>query len=262
MKYKPYSIFLPPYSHTSGGIKVMWGLYGALLAKGQIIHPNVKYNNEDFIAIYPEIVEGNPLGAKYVVRYILNEPGIMGAYDAEGKLINKSPTKFGKDDLIFVFSKMFNGKLRVKSDRLLFLPIIDTNIFYDQGRNRSKTAYFVGKGEDGKLHPKDSIKIDITLAQDQNRLADTLNECHTLYQYDMVSAMSEIARLCGSKVTLLQDIYSKFQYRNYEPGLNGISFGLDEDVPLSVSGFRTHYNSMKARFYKRLDKFIIDTQKL
>jgi len=57
MSYKPYSIYLPPFNHLSGGIKVMWGLYGALLLKGQIIHSNAKYKDSNFIAIYPEIVK-------------------------------------------------------------------------------------------------------------------------------------------------------------------------------------------------------------
>jgi len=256
MSHKPYSVYSPPFEVTSGGIRVMYGLYGALLLKGQIVHINGKYESDNFIAIYPEIVQGNPLGAKHVVRYILNEPGVMQTAGVSG------PTEFDENDKLYVFSEIFNQKLRLDGSHKMFMPVLDMNLFHDQKKDRSKTAYFVGKGVNKNLHPKDSIEIDRTIAHDQQALADLLNECHTLYQYDMVSAMSEIARLCGCKVTLIQDKYTKSQYREYEPGLNGISFGMDEDVPLSVRGFRTHYSMMKREFLLKLDKFIKDTQKL
>ena len=55
----------------------MWGLYGWLLAKGQIAYVNATYENPDFVAIYPEIYHGNPTGANTVVRYILNKTPIV-----------------------------------------------------------------------------------------------------------------------------------------------------------------------------------------
>jgi len=256
MSHKPYSIFLPNFDTTSGGIRVLWGLYGALLLRGQIVVPNAKFNHDDFIAIYPEIVQGNPLGARHVVRWILNEPGVMSSDGVPG------PTKFDDTDHLYVFSELFNQKIKADSLHKMFLPILDTFLFNDQGKKRTKTAYFVGKGINQELHPKDSILIDRKLAQDQGGLADLLNECQVMYQYDMVSAMSEIARLCGCKVKLIQDKYTKSQYREYEPGMNGLSFGINEDVPLEVQGFKEHYGQMKSTFLNKLDRFITDTQKL
>ncbi|MBI4058103.1 hypothetical protein HY405_02235 [Candidatus Microgenomates bacterium] len=75
---KPYSVVTPKFKIDSGGIRVMWGLYGWLLAKGQIVNVNLKYPDPNFIAIYPEVYQGNPIGANTVVRYILQKPGMMG----------------------------------------------------------------------------------------------------------------------------------------------------------------------------------------
>jgi hypothetical protein len=37
---KPYVIACPPWETTSGGVRVMYGLYGWLLAKGQVVYLN------------------------------------------------------------------------------------------------------------------------------------------------------------------------------------------------------------------------------
>ena len=126
---------------------------------------------------------------------------------------------------------------------------------------RNKKAVFFGKGENKNLHPKDCIQIDRNVAQDQNKLAKLLNECSVIYQYDPVSAMSEIARLCGCRVVYLSDEYTKEEYENgYEAGINGMSFGIEENNKLDVDSFRTHYLSLRDKFSKKLDTFIELTQ--
>lgn len=249
---KPYTIISPPWETTSGGIRVMYGLYGWLLAKGQIVHLNVGYDIPS-VAIYPEITHGNPANATTVVRYILNKPGVMASLGVAG------PTTFDENDIIYVFSEMFNT-FNVGIEHRLFLPILDLHTFKDQKRSRNKKAVFVGKGVDRRIHPEGCLLIDRGYAQDQQALADLLNECEVMYSYDPVSAMTEIARLCGCKVILLQDIYTKDDYRKYEPGLNGLSFSLEEDIPLDSKGFRDHYIDLRQQFSRKLDKFIEETQ--
>jgi len=246
---KFYSVIMPSFDPTSGGIRVIWALYAWLLTKGEIAYPNSVSDDKNFVAIYPEIYKGNEAGAYTVVRYLLNKPGVMGLYGQPG------PTEFPKSDLIYTFSKMFYN---TDDEHTLFLPILNLNIFNDQRRKRNKVAYFVGKGKNINAHPNKAIEITRELAQDQQRLADILNECQVLYSYDPVSAMTEISRLCGCRVVLNQDKYSEEEYKLYEPGLNGMGFG--KDVELDVNGFRTSYKAVKQTFSDRLDKFIIETQ--
>ena len=240
---------MPPYDPLSGGIKVIWGLYGWLLSKGIEAYPNATSDDKDFIAVYPEIYQGNDSGAKTVVRYLLNKPGAMALYGTPG------PTTFDKNDRIYTFSKMFYN---TDDEHTLFLPIIDLTTFYDQKRTRNKTAYFVGKGKNTNKHSKQAIEITREFAHDQRALADVLNTCQVLHSYDPVSAMTEISRLCGCRVVLHQDEYTKEQYELYEPGLNGM--GLNEDVKLDISSFRTSYSDLRRTFSDRLDTFIISTQ--
>lgn len=250
---KPYCIVSPDYDPLSGGIKVMWGLYGYMLARGIEVYMN-RYPAGDVIAIYPEIVNDNPVGAKKVVRYLLNKPGVMSMNGIPG------PTKFDPKDEIFVFSELFNVT-GVDEKHHMFLPVINTHIFTDQGRVRSKSCVFVGKGVDRKKHDPGAIYIDRETARDQSALADFLNECEVMYCYDPVTAMTEVARLCGCRVVMFNDSYTKDEFREYEPGMNGISWGKDEGVKLDTEGFRDHYMSLRRSFSNKLDHFVQITQK-
>ncbi len=256
--YKPYSVFTPPFDPTSGGIRVMWGLYGWLLAKGQIVHVNAQYGDSNFIAIYPEIAQGNPLGADHVVRYILNKPGVMGLQTQEG--YQAGPTEFDKNDVLYYFSRLFGDS---STDNYLFLPILNLQLFRDQKKLRTKTAYFVGKGTDSGKHPPGSILVDRQVAADQGALADLLNECEVIYVYDPVTAMTELARLCGCRVVIIPSTYTQQEFfEKYEPGLNGVSWGEDEGIPLDTETFRDLYEALVDAFNYRLDAFIDETQSL
>jgi hypothetical protein len=266
--YKPYVIISPPWETTSGGVRVMFGLYGWLLAKGQVAFMNEqpvdKYGAplKDIVVIYPEIQAGNPLNANTVVRYILNKPGEVPAVYSDGT-VKSGPTEFDPTDNLIYFSRLYGGD----DKNTMFLPICNLHLFRDQGKKRTKTSFMLGKGikEPGILskqcHPKDAIEITREFAQDQQALADLLNECQVLYNYDPVSAITEIARLCGTRVIQIPTKYTKEEFSVYEPGLNGISWATEENEPLNVEAFREHYKEMTKTFEKRLEDFINETQR-
>lgn len=251
-KHKPYTIFLPEWDTTSGGIRVMWGLYGWLLAKGEIVYPNTIL--KDSIAIYPEIVRGNPLGADTVVRYILQTPGVMVMYGVPGptteEIINTS-------DHIYSFSKIYDT-VGLDDNHIMFLPILNLRVFKDMNKKRNKTCYLVGKGINQHKHPSDSVELTREFAKDQQALASLLNQCHTFYCYDRLSAMMEIARLCGCKVKYYGD-FTPREIELYEPGMNGLGYQ-DQQSKLSTQSFREHYINMVNIFSKKLDLFIETTQ--
>lgn len=247
---KPYVIISPDYDYTSGGIKVMWSLYGWLLSKGVEVYINRLPRNRENITIYPEIQNGNPTGSSNVVRYILNTPGVMGGY-VNGSFI-AGPTTFPSTDKIYVFSRLFDT-FGVSDEHILFLPSIDLHTFYDKKKERTRTCYFVGKGENKHLHPNDAIEVDRSIAQDQGLLSDILNTCHTMYCYDPISAMMEVSRLCGCKVRYVAGRPLEV-LKDYEPSLNGI------DSDLDIRAFTNHYIDLKRIFNKKLDMFIEETQ--
>lgn len=253
---KPYVVITPSYNYTSGGIKVMWGLYGHLLARGYEAYVNEYPAGKNFIVILPEIFHRTEeFKNKKVARYVLNKPGVMGA--VLNGVVTPGPKSFDKDEDVFYFSKMFGGQ---DGDNYLFLPVINTDLFKDYGRTRDKDAVFFGKGEDLRLHPSNAIVIDRNVASDQQNLCDVLNTCTTVYSYDPVSAITEVARLCGCNIVYLSDAYTAKDYEKYEPGTNGMSFNINSSVRLDSKEFRKHYLSLKQDFENKLDRFVEITQ--
>jgi hypothetical protein len=256
---KPYVLTSPPWETTSGGVRVMYGLYGWLLAKGQVAFLNEKPISGGSIAIYPEIQQGNPAESRTIVRYILNKPGVVPALLSDGSL-KHGPTEFDPDDILIYFSKLYAPS---DDSPVMFLPICNLHLFKDQKKQRTKQAVLIGKGMNYPLnyiHRPDAFVIDRQFAQDQVALADLLNECEALYCYDPNSAMTEIARLCGTRVVMINSLYSKEEFSKYEPGMNGISWGTDEGIKLDTQAFRDHYHFMVSEFEQKLDEFIDQTQ--
>src|SRR5271157_2585607 len=199
---KQYLIYSPPFDRSSGGIVVMHRIADSLKHRGmdaRLISRSVAdlYSMpfppapEEAIAIYSEIVYGNPFNCVTVVRMILNTPGVFGG-----------PKGFPKDDIRFVYSRLFNTKERLPEDRVLYIPCLDLNTFYDMGLERSVVLYYRGKGTQPD-HPKLKYTVPLGGKEDfrgQNRqeaLREMLNRCRLLYVYDEVSCMTDIARLCG-----------------------------------------------------------------
>lgn len=256
---RPYNIYLPKFKIDSGGIRVMWALYGWLLAKGQIVYVNEQ--TPDAITIYPEIIRNNPLNGEKIVRYILQTPGLMGFGIPGTRSFKPGPISFNPKDELYVFSRVYD-KWNSDDDHILFLPIIDLNTFKNKNSKRTKKAFYVGKGINLNKHPKDAEELFRGKnTKDQQALANYLNECDVLYVYDHLSALMECARLCHCPIKYYGNL-SKEQLSLYEPGMNGITYKDEVDVILDGDKFASHYRSMINIFSNRLDNFIEKTQSL
>lgn len=257
MNYKPYSIASPPYEICSGGIRVMYALRSWLEIKGQIALMNTQYD-VPFVGIYPEIYHGNDLKADTVVRYILNTPGVMAGYGIPGPTTQQYKNEIEyQNNQFYIFSKIYDT-FGVDDDHLLFIPVINTHIFKNYKKSRKKTCYLVGKGNNLQKHPTDSIELTRQFANNQSALSDLLNECEYLYGYDPLSAMYDIARLCGCKVKYYGG-KTKEELKDYEPGLEGIDFNGDKDF-FDIGIFRSNYLNLRKLMSQKIDRFIEDTQ--
>ncbi len=189
-----YVIVAPTYRQNSAGIVVLYELQKWLIRFGQdaiVLNWNAPFPvDDDDIVVYPEVVSGNPLGAKHVVRYILNIPGKLGgdtSYDKTEKLI-------AYDEAL---SKYSNG-------RVLKVPRPE-RFFFNKGYERTVNCFWVGKGKDYN-HPVTRNCIEITYQWPARRyeLAELLNRTKTLYTYDECTALIWEAINCGCDVRLIK----------------------------------------------------------
>ena len=203
-------IYTMPLDIECGGITVMHNLaklindlnhprYYAKL----FIYNNLKYKNffcNDFarldeindntIVIYPEIITGNPLGAKHVIRWILLNLGI--------EMPLNHYTKWNKDDIVYVWDKETNN-INLKQ---LASPWLNP-IFWkkNNSRLRNKTCFLVKKARLYKnfkkikfFHEKNSIDINNKSLKD---IVNIFNQCKFFYCYDLNTAFVHYAILCG-----------------------------------------------------------------
>lgn len=148
-------------------------------------------SNEDTIVIYPETVRGNPLQAKFVVRWILLELGLETPVEVARKT-------WGPNDLVYHWEPMVSKKqFTMPWINPVLLP--DENIIPIHQRTKScflfkKAVLYISDINQVKFHPYDSIPLDGKLPQD---VAPYLKECRHFYTYDVYTAFIYFAVMNG-----------------------------------------------------------------
>ena len=148
----------------------------------------------DPIVLYPEVVSGNPLGARHVARWVLNVPGHIGG-----------DTTFGSDELVFAWSEDF-----YPTDRLLSFDVIDHGLFNNENPPpKDIDCFYVGKGPLRGVNPlpRTDGMTEITRVWPAKRhdLAALLRRTRLLYTYDDLTMLTFEALLCGCRVILLPE---------------------------------------------------------
>lgn len=201
----------------------------------EAIHKDI----QDAVVIYPEVVDGNPLKGKNVVRWLLNKPG---------ELSNK--VEYGKDDLFFFFDKHFNDAQLNPHDRNHLNVIELMGDIYKNTNHmpRSGTCFMVRKGK-GRLlnqHEENAQQID---GMSHRQIASVFNHCKYFVSYDAYTMYSVYAAMCGCipVVVPVQGV-SKNEWHSREENRYGLAYGWD-DVDWAVS--------TRANLYKHLSEIEI-----
>ena len=214
---RPYLVLAPSFTQKSGGIIVqhkLVHLLNKLGANAYLCHhkidgklyfeTNDKYStpiasksimDEDPIVVYAEIVIGNPLNAKNVVRWLLNRPGDVGG---DGN--------FSNSDLIYEINTIHFTENTPENPNMLTVHERYLDIFKDYGGKRNGSCFLVHKGNrdniDLSLH---SLDDEITDFSPNQKLADYFNTKEYFYSYDSATIMSHLAALCGVKSIIIPD---------------------------------------------------------
>lgn len=229
----PYYIAAPSWTHKSSGVRVLHLLVHALNEYGQkafliplnsgpfcrnpyLNTPLLDVDYENFynhaeihpIAVYPDIVIGNPYNCKKVVRYLLAEPA---------KKVSES---FALTDKVFYYRSDMGSPT-------LCLPTFDSSIFYPPEKYYREHKYEAfGKTRDGvgayeirlgtcfysckyeafgnKLLPitDNSARLEGT----HNQIADILRKSEKVYLYEH-SEIAVLAKMCGCPVEEVKTDY-------------------------------------------------------
>lgn len=213
MTSKNVLVWMPQnFNINCGGVNVQFelckvlkelGVNVKLYAPVKIKNPifNDYYCNNEFdlnntVVIYGETIDGNPLNAPHVVRWILAPIGIF---------FNLEKTYYwGKNDLVYYF----NSEEKIKNSpeklgniyKLLNIMYISSYIKNNNRSLRTGVCYTVRKGmlyhKNLKMtHPSNSIEL-LTKCE----LLDYVNIFNTyeyFYSYDPCTFYSVIAAMCG-----------------------------------------------------------------
>ena len=173
--------------------------------------------NDDAIVIYPEVSYGNPLGARNVVRWLLNKPGrFTGTF------------KYEMHDLFFKFSDYADDPDITKDAQLLFLFYINP-VYRNFGcKERSGSCYSIRKSAiREQIHPQDAICID---GLPHEKIAQIFSRCEMFYCYDEATMYSQYAAICGCLSVVVPGIYKcrSDWVRDRPVAKYGVAFGLHD----------------------------------
>lgn len=270
----PFLIWAPPYTHTSSGVRTLHLLCHALNESGEkayivpssytgfSLNPELNtpllslqhqaFYGDSFIAVYSDVVKGNPFNAKHVVRYLLAPRGAYGG------------------DAVFSETDQIWGCLPSLGGNILRLPVSDTNIFYPPENNvmgfgtdfvsatgRSGTCFYSHKYEMHGNQPLLDITANSTrLTGSLERLADILRKSEMCYLYELTSAITEAA-LCGCPATLIRTPY----FNTIDPScMMGDVRWSDGEIVKECSDYLPEYQRFVDDFPKQLANFVEKTQ--
>lgn len=279
----PYYVVAPDYARQSAGIRVMHQFCAALRRCGQeawistgkvnpeldtpLLTDEIRHRHAELgripIAVYPEVIGGNPLQAHVVTRYILNTPGLFG----------ESP-RYKSSDFLFSYAEELNIKL-TGSWGVLFLPCIDSSVFNNLNNPsdgaRDGWCVYAGRYKQGLIENQELLANCKVITREwpgsHEEMADLFRQSEGLYCFEN-TAVSLEARLCGCPVVHLPSPFYNTQH------LMGTSEGLtlgtsSSNEPKLIAAAKAElpnlsaaYEALEWEFWHKLDKWIEDTQAL
>jgi len=248
-----FIISSPGYNSGIGGIIALHKLCHLLNETGHNAklwlwngNTNPKWNTpvtthyEGQVCIYPEIVWDNPMNAKKIVRWCLNEPGKLGG-----------PAVFPDEDIVFYFWPMYS---KAGSGNILTVLEVQ-DIWQDQGNQRNGCCHIQHKGKEFSP-PEGSEPLKTT--GDYEYLFKMFNTKKYFVTSDDRTFTSLQAALCGCISVVQcegnkQDWINKMAVNKY-----GIAWGWD-DIPWAVQTMhlvRKNLADIQNETYNQIKKLV------
>ncbi len=176
----------------------------------------------ELCVVYPEIVFGNPLRAKNIVRWMLHRPGHLTGqiYFTRGELHFYYTRAFRQYDIPYCKT----SELQLMIEHAPYQLYLDSS----PGRTRTGTAYCMrkGTGRPIKHDLSDSTLID---GKSHEEVAQILKSVKTFISYDIWTTYTRLAVLSGCDVVIIpEEGLSKEQCIPEAYYRNGIAYGFND----------------------------------
>ena len=209
------------------------------------------------IVIYPELVFGNPLKAKNIIRWLLNQPGFF-----TGEVFYGANELYFKFDHGLVNDFHFHGS--TLSNNILNILHIPYEIYNENNTQEPRVgvAYSIRKDKikPKTYHPKDAILID---GLSHEEIANIFKRVKQFISYDAYSAYSSFASLCGCEsIVVPEEGITKEQWYPKIENRYGIAYGL-EDLEFANSTRhlkRLHFEKLDKQYAQSVTDFILESK--
>lgn len=183
----------------------------------------------DSIVVYPEIVIGNPLKARNVVRWLLYKPGLLHPY------------KFGPDEMFFRVGELSDLPEITGGAPDLMMWTINPTYRNENRPDRKGACFIVRKGWKKPRIPETEGAIQVDNLS-HAEMADVFNRCETFYSYDEATFYSQYAALCGCLSIIIPGLYGSRQEwaAQHDLGRYGVAYGLDDTAHALATRDKLH----------------------
>ena len=178
---------------------------------------NPFFSRRHTLVIYPEVLYGNFLGSRYVVRWLLYHYRYSGDMEA-----------YNKEDLFICYRKIFNDWNLNPSGIETPLTYLERNRFrqYNFGL-RKDHCFLLRKGHFRDDLPKKFDAPVIDFASSDDEICRMFNEYTFCYFYDTQTFYTTFAVICGCiPIVIPESGKSRSDYRKESDGIGyGIAYG-------------------------------------
>lgn len=180
--------------------------------------------DDNTVVVYPEIVRGNPLKAKHVVRWLL----------FYYKFLDDSQA-YSKTDVFIAYREQFDCSKVNPNGNLVQVTFFDSGLYRQTnfGR-RSGCCYIIRKGKNRPDLPKTFDGPVIDLWPDEKKV-EAFNSYKICYFYDTQTFYTSIAAVCGCiPVVVMEKGCTVDSYRKGADCRAGVAYG-EDDIPRALA---------------------------
>lgn len=173
---------------------------------------------KDAIVIYPEVINGNPLRGKSIIRWFLHRPG-----HHTGKI------KYGKNELYFFYQDAFNDStVNSNPDNRLTVTYLHSAYKNYGNAKRDTNCVLIRKGKDrlNSVNLRGNVIVD---GMSHEQIAKEFNNSRFLQSLDQYSMYSIFAAICGC-IPVIEPTpgLSKYEWFPREEDRYGLAYGWDD----------------------------------